>query len=83
MNKWIEGRYNSISLQLAKGIEIYVVWDSTKSKDEPTGYKVSFLGDSLKARFGDRDEAKRAGEFWAKNMLEAALANIPTGVAGE
>jgi hypothetical protein len=77
-DKWIDGKYGFSYLYLYPGsrdIVITVGWDST-SKAEDSGYRVSFLGITLKKRFTDLAQAKAQGERLAAMVLHKALGSL-------
>jgi len=70
---WTDKGYNQHYAQIG-AFTLHVGWDSTVSKGQPTGFKVSFAGLTLKNRFGDLEEAKAAGIRLARKKLEEAVA---------
>ena len=72
--KWIEGRYNSSTLDLGI-VTLTVNWAMTGS-----GYVWSAgrLGDDP-GRHKTQREAQSAAEAWARSALTAALAMLPEG----
>ena len=80
--QWQEGRYGLYTLLLTRGIEVHVIWDSCIPKNAPEekrGYQVSCVGRELSARFKSFEEAKRAGENFARKILYEALDALGEG----
>jgi len=73
--EWTDGKYGFSTLNLGGQLHVTVGWDSLKPKGSPetTGYKVTFAGYTLKARPHTLNDAKAAGEAFARSVLKFAL----------
>lgn len=78
--QWIDGNYNHFYLVISKELRVVVGWDSgTKPKGHDAtqdGYKISFLGHTMKGRPQDLDKAKEMAVQFAAIVLHQALEAI-------
>lgn len=78
--QWSDGQYNVHYLFITNEIRVCVAYDgSTKAKGHDTtedGYKVTFLGHTMKGRPKDLDKAKAMAVQFAAIVLNRCLEAI-------
>lgn len=78
--QWTEGQYGCYYLMISKEVYVSLCWDGgTKPKGHDAtqdGYKISFLGHTMKGRPQDLDKAKEMAVQFACIVLNQALEAI-------
>jgi hypothetical protein len=78
--QWTDGQYNVFYLVISKELRVSVAWDGgTKVKNHDVtedGYKITFLGHTLKGRPRDLETAKKQAVQLACMVLTGALEAI-------
>jgi hypothetical protein len=76
--KWEAGKYGFWYLRFSYGFMVTVGWDSMRSREDPNpgGYQVTFQDTTLRARFTELSEAKKAGEDLIRRQLRKVLQEL-------
>lgn len=75
MYKWTEGNYGAIRWD-SPLINASIIWNSTREKGEPAGYKIGINGVKIKEIYTDLEEAKRVAEKYIVEECQKVINSI-------